>query len=62
MLVLIFIAEDDYQRSCYEMSDLHHKETLLAGHSAECKANTARYDEYIKRVSAKLNHYRELKR
>ncbi|XP_033641240.1 AUGMIN subunit 5-like isoform X1 [Asterias rubens] len=57
----ILSAEDDYQRSCSEMSDLHHKQMLLAAHSAECKADTARYDEYIKRVTAKLNHYRELK-
>ncbi|XP_038065283.1 HAUS augmin-like complex subunit 5 [Patiria miniata] len=57
----ILSAEHEYQTSCSEISDLQHKQTLLGAHSAECKANTARYEEYTKRIAGKLNRYKELK-
>ncbi|XP_038064792.1 uncharacterized protein LOC119735160 [Patiria miniata] len=57
----ILSAEQEYQTSCSEISYLQHKQTLLGAHSAECKANTARYEEYTKRIAGKLNRYKELK-
>ncbi|XP_022104105.1 HAUS augmin-like complex subunit 5 [Acanthaster planci] len=57
----ILSAEHEYQDACSEISDLQHKQTLLGAHSTECKANTARYEEYTNRITGKLNHYMEIK-
>ena len=54
-----FLPESEYQENSSHITDLHRKSTLLEAHSAECKVDIARYDEYNKRLNDRLQEYQQ---
>lgn len=54
-----FLKESEYQENRAHIMDLQRKSTLLDAHSAECKIDIARYDEYNKRLNDRLQEYQQ---
>ncbi|XP_072049913.1 HAUS augmin-like complex subunit 5 [Amphiura filiformis] len=51
--------EAEYQENCSKLVDLQRKSALLEAHTAECKVDIARYEEYSKRLADRLNQYQQ---